>query len=159
IETSHGTRGRRREGVFGIRQAAELGQIEAFELDFLRDAHAPDGIHDFEHRERNAKGPSDVYCGPKQLNFELSEIAVEQTGHALAGFAQVFAGAHAVPSGAIFASCEETDAQTAEGSAITVHRNCAAGIVDFKDTLVEEHAAANDNAGYNSDDDRPVGVH
>jgi hypothetical protein len=84
---------------------------------------------------------------------------VEQSRDTLAGTAQIARRADAVPTGAVGAIRKNAHADGAKPSAIAVDRNCAAGIVDLQNAIVEKNAAAHQQAGQSSDHDGSRGRH
>src|ERR1022692_2792590 len=82
---------------------------------------------------------------------------MEQAGDALAGVAQIFRRADAVPAGAVSAIGKDSYADSTKPSAVAVDGNCAAGVVDLQNAVVEENASTHQQASQSSDYDRSRG--
>src|SRR5436190_12252131 len=132
--------------VFRVPRHAKLRNVEAFELVLLTDTHALHRIHEGEDDVGCAEAPQGAERGAAELADELARIAVEQSGHALAGTPEIRRRPHAVPSGAVGAVGKESDAHGAKPAAVPVDRDGPAGVVDLDDPFIEENPQADDDA-------------
>src|SRR5579859_7912339 len=75
--------------VLRIGWQAELGHIEAFELDLLRDTYRRNRVDQREDYVGEAEYNDCHESGSANLREELRVVSVEQARHTLAGLAQV----------------------------------------------------------------------
>src|SRR5262249_9037112 len=127
-----------------------------FELDVSLDPKRASAVDQREDRVSESERVRHAQRGACELNEKLRRVTVQQPCNALAGPTKILDGADAVPSDAVRAGGKNPARKRAQPAAVAMDRNRSARVIDSENSIVEEHAAADQDAGQNPDHERRV---